>query len=578
MSPMNPDFGAEPKVISSMQRDLKKMTDTNHDLLIVGGGICGSTIAWDAALRGLKVALVEKKDFSHATSAASTKLIHGGLRYLANFEFGLIREALRERRNWEIIAPHMVDPLPFLIPNYGTHRAKWYMRLGLTLYDLLSFDRGWLEDTDKRLPAHKKISKEKTLSLAPGLDDEGLLGGTVYYDCQMYSPERLGLECLLGAAYNGAQVANYAQVVEFTRSDETRVSGVVVEDRLTGDQHNISAEMTINASGPWADFVLRKAEGGTPSKHLVRSKGIHIITRALTHGPAMTLTAGEDHLFITPWRGHSILGTTDTIFKGDPDDVRATEEDIAIVLKKANIAYPRANLTRKDVIHCYAGLRPLVDTDNDPTNNDDTYGMSRAAEIVDHEDETNLKGLISAIGGKWTTSRDIAERVVDKVIEKRSKTDTFKPCATNRTPLYAGHTGPFRNFVETLKATHPNWHDTIIENLARNYGSHAEDLIALANEEPSLSERLCDQLPDIAVEIVYAVRHEMAQTLEDVVFRRTGIGTLGHPGKGALEKTVVLMSELLGWSDETCAKQLKIVEQRFAICKEAEPTKSDGEQ
>jgi glycerol-3-phosphate dehydrogenase len=258
-----------------------------------------------------------------------------------------------------------------------------------------------------------------------------------------------------------------------------------------------------------------------------------------------------------PWRGHTIIGTTDTFFQDEPDLVATTQEDIDGLLEKAASVHPGAKLSRQDVQHFYVGLRPLVDTDNNPDNNTNTYTASRAAEIVDHEVESNLPGLLSAIGGKWTTSRNVASKVVDKVLEKLPhRLHQAKPCATAHTPIYAGDTGPFAEFSSRLKSNHPNWPEDILDNLAKNYGTKAETVLSIANDHSSPLDRLCEDKPEIAAEIVYTVRHEMALALDDVIFRRTGIGTLGHPGQDVLNRCAEIMAEELGWDEAEKAIQI----------------------
>ena len=303
-----------------MQRDLHAMSATEYDLVVVGGGITGASVAWDAALRGLKVALLEKDDFAHATTAGSSKLVHGGLRYLVNGELKLVRESLRERRLWESNAPHMVHPLPFVLPTYGWGMAgPIVMGIGLTLYDLLSFDRNWLNDDDKKLPGFRRISKAKALDLVPSLPREGLTGAMIYYDCQMFAPERLCLECIEGAVEYGADAANYAEVTGFVSEaamgNGVRITGVEATDRLTGAAHTIKGKLVVNAAGPWADRLMGFADE-TPARRLIRSKGIHIITRALTGENAVAIKSRiGGHFFVIPWRGHTIIGTTDTVFE-----------------------------------------------------------------------------------------------------------------------------------------------------------------------------------------------------------------------------------------------------------------------
>ena len=556
-----------------MQRNLSEMAKEHYDVLVIGGGISGATVAWDASLRGLKVALVEKTDFSCGTSSASSKLVHGGLRYLANGEFRLVRESLSERRTWEQIAPHMVDPLPFLVPIYGSKRNKRMMQIGLTLYDILSLDRTWHKDPSKRLPRHSWLKPDEALKRAPDLTTDDLLGALLYYDCQMYSPERLGFECILGATENGAAVANYAEVSNLILQG-TNVEGAVVRDKLTDKEHQIRADITVNATGPWADLLLQTAQGQAASKHLLRSKGIHIIVPELSPTTAFALQANGDHIFVIPWRGKTLIGTTDTAFRAHPDEVGVTEEDISFILDKLNIALPKAHIKRSDVLHAYAGLRPLIDTDGDPTNNDtqETYTASRKAEVVDHLKEDGFEGLISALGGKWTTSRHMAERVVDMVLDKLQQDGQQKlKASTARTPLRNGATGIYAEFLSALKQKHSDWDEEVIDHLAKFHGTGAEDIIRLAEEENLKSPIAIDQ-PTIEAEVVNAIRSEMAITLSDILFRRTELGTLGPLSQQAMETLLTLVAKEMKWSpEETAMEKKKALEHYKILDKEVTP-------
>jgi len=554
-----------------MERNLERMAATRHDVLIIGGGITGACIARDAAMRGLSVALVEKRDFSSATSSGSSKLVHGGLRYLANFELGLVRESLRERRIWEQIAPHMVTPVPFLIPLYGSASAL-KLKIGLTLYDLLSYDRNRLADPDKHMPAHQRLSPDEALERAPFLDPNGLKGAMVYYDCQMYSPERIGIECIGDAADNGAHVANYAQVGEILTAEEgntRKVTGARVTDLLDGSSHDIRADLTINATGPWGDMVMALAEqDGAPARSLIRSKGIHLITRKLTEDMALAvMPSGGGHFFVIPWRDHTIIGTTDTVFKGKPDELGVTEQDITNFLEIINTGLPGLSLTRDDVEHFYAGLRPLVDT-NPNEDEKDSYGASRAAEVVDHASE-GLGGLLSALGGKWTTSRHLAEQVVDMALEKLGHTGS--KCVTAATPVQGGEITRYRDFEEAALTRLPDMAPELVRNLTRNYGSRIDDVIDIAEHEgrPELLTPLSNETHTIGVQVIYSIRTEMARTLDDVVQRRTGLGTLGHPGHDTLMRIAAICREELGWDDNETARQIAEAEKRFATVGDA---------
>ena len=574
-----------------MKRDLHAMTEKVYDLAVVGGGITGACIARDGAMRGLSVALLEKRDFASGTTGASSKLIHGGLRYLQNMELGLVRESLKERRIWSNTAPHLIDPLTFLMP-ITTNRLKDRMikAIGLTLYDWLAYDRNKLDDPEKSIPSHRKLSRQEALALEPGLNSEDLAGAMVFYDYQMYSPERLALECILSAVEAGADVANYAEAVSFLLKDNAvagvRVrdaGGAVVQSRPAEDTaplYEIRSRLVVNASGPWADLLTgelrRDLTGkGEPSRHLIRSKGIHLLTRPITKDHAVAVAHEHGHFFILPWRGYSILGTTDTIYRGMPDEVHVTEKDITNFLAVVNKGFPGAKLRRSEVLYFYAGLRPIVDASETDKDSDkqakngettaeeaDSYNASRAAEIFDHETEEGFHGVITVIGGKWTTSRNLAAKVVELAIAKLGRAKV--PCATGHTPTYGGDVGRFAEFRKNAVERFPEFPQDVVENLARNYGSRMGDVLALTKETPKLLDRLSDRFPDIAAEVVYAVRNEMALTVEDVLFRRTGLGTVGTPGDTAITRVIDVMAQELGWKPEERRAQADRAAAHFA--------------
>ena len=550
-----------------MRRDLYALTRKEFDVLVVGGGITGACIARDAALRGLSVALVEKGDFSCATSAASSKLIHGGLRYLQNLELGLVREALRERRIWSNIAPHLVDPLTFMMPI--TNRrigSRLKMALGLTAYDWLAYDRNRaLDDPEKAIPSHSTLGREETLKLEPNLDSEDLNGARLFYDYQMYSPERLALECIHDAAAHGGIMANYARMDHFLVEDGI-VRGAHIKDSLVDNfSFDVRAKLTVNAAGPWADLLMDQLNEGPPVKQLIRSKGIHLLTRPLTNTHGVAVPTDEGHFFILPWRGYSILGTTDTVFTESPDDFYVSEEDIGAFLETINKGFPAANLTREDVLHFYGGLRPIVDNttddieaegdESDSEEKPDSYTASRAAEIYDHESEAGLKGVITTIGGKWTTSRSLAAQVVDLAVKKLDR--DVPRCSSDLLPTHGGDVGPFADFLGRAIVKYSALPEPVIENLAKNYGGCMEAVLDLEEEDPALITPICDHLPDIGAQVVYAVRTEMALTVEDVLFRRTGLGTIGPPGEAVIQRVADLMAGELEWDAVEKTRQVE---------------------
>jgi glycerol-3-phosphate dehydrogenase len=532
-----------------------------HDLVVVGGGISGACIARDAARRGLRVALVEKADFCQATSAASSKLIHGGLRYLRNFELMLVRESLRERRYWEVIAPHLVAPLKMMLPVYrrAGSPSKLMLRMGLTLYDLLAFDRNRLADEAKKIPPHSVLSRDQALAAEPGLPTDDLAAAIIYYDCQMYSPERLCLEHLIDATDHGAHVANYAEVTGFLAADNT-VKGVQVRDALTGRSHDVRGHVTVNASGPWADRLLGRVPGIAAPPKIVRSQGIHIITRALSREHAVVIEHRGSHFFLLPWRGHSLIGTTDTIFRDEPDAFTVRQSDIDDFVALINAGYPSARLTRDDVRWFYGGLRPLVEA-GDVEDDAGTYGASRRSEVCDHAQTDGIGNLLSALGGKWTTSRHLAEQVLALVGKKLGR--PLPPCTTHEVPLPGGATGPWTEFVAAARSEYPDLDHAVIAELTTNYGRGYPAVLAHAENDPSLRAAIAAGRPELFAQIVHAVEHEMAQRLDDVVFRRTGIGTLGDPGDDVLTTVASLMAPALGWDDARREQEIARARARF---------------
>ena len=528
-----------------MQRALSRLSNETFDVLIIGGGATGCFTARDAAMRGLSVALVEAKDFACATSAHNSKLAHGGLRYLRNLEISLVRESLRERRNLMRIAAHMVRPLPFLLPLYHAgvaERAK--LKAGLALYDLLSLDRNRLEDPAQHLPGHRWLSPKDAQAREPVLARGDLEGAFEYHDAQMYMPERIALENLIDADAHGAAIANYVAAEKLLLRDG-KIEGCAVEDRITGARFDVRARTVLVAAGPWADLFLERATGQQAAHRLTRSKGIHLLVPQISRA-ALTIEAGNGHLFALPWRGHTLLATTDTPFTGDPGKVAVTEKDIADFLATFHAFLPQAGLTRDRIEFFYAGLRPLV---SDGANRGDSYNVSRRSELIDHGKEGALDGVFSALGGKWTTSRALAEKITDTLVARLGK--KAPRCATATTALPGGRFDRFEDMVKGYLKTWPGI--SALRNMAHMLGARLP--LALKGARLTDLARLGSS-GDTPAQVAFAMTEEMALTLEDVVMRRTAIGQFGPPEADVLERVAGQMAAQLGWSAEKKTRQI----------------------
>ncbi len=500
-------------------------------------------------MRGLKVALVEARDFASATSAHSSKLAHGGLRYLRNFEIGLVRESLAERRNLMRMAPHLVRPLPFLLPVYGARlMERLKLKAGLTLYDLLSFDRN--RGVSAPLPGHRWLSPKDALAREPVLTGEGFEGAFEYYDAQMYAPERIALENLIDADAHGAAIANYVSADRLLMRGG-KVEGCSVHETLSGAVFDIKAKTVLVAAGPWADLFLEQASGQKAAHHLIRSKGIHLLVPQISQS-ALTIEAGSGHLFALPWRGHTLLATTDTPFTGDPATVGVTEEDIDGFLATFRKYLPSAPLLRDSVEAFYAGLRPLV---SDGAK--DTYNVSRRAELVDHAGE-NLDGVFSALGGKWTTSRRLAEQVTDALVGKLDA--KAPPCGTADTPLPGGRFDDFDAMAKGFQKTWPGI--ATLRPMAHMLGAR----LPLALKGAKLTD-LAKLGPtgDTMAQVLLALREEMVVTLDDMIMRRTAIGQFGRPDSAVIDKVAGVMAAQLGWDADKTAREVDALERNWRV-------------
>lgn len=536
-----------------MQRFIENHTNEQFDVIVIGGGITGASVAYEAATRGLKVALLEKKDFSWATSAATSKMIHGGLRYLVNGEFGLVRESLRERRVLENIAPNFVYPAHLMMVHYEKplKNNKWVVKIGMLMYDALSYDKNFTWDACKRIPMHRTISRQEVMRNEPQVRIEGLTGASVFYDCSSIFPERLTLAFIKSAVAYGAKVTNYAQVQGFIMDEQNHVTGVKVKDILNNKIIEVSGTVTINCGGPWADILLDQATSeGIGSCTLRRSEGIHIITsKKLLSGnySVGSMTPGGRHYFLIPWRNHTLIGTTDKPFVGNPDDYHVTKKSILELIDEVNSSFGDGKLCYDDVKHTYGGLRPLVEDQTE-----ETYACSRRYEIDDNV-ENGLDGLITVEGGKYTTSRNLAENCL-KVVEAKMKRSLGKSI-TKKHYLSGCEIKDLNAFFAEAQQNNKDFSSSTVDYLARNYGTEYAEILALARSDKAMAETV-NADGEILAEVTYAVRKEMARTLSDIVMRRTGIGTLGNPGENILRRVAVVAAKELHWDNNRIEQEI----------------------
>jgi glycerol-3-phosphate dehydrogenase len=554
------------------------------DLLVIGGGITGAGIARDAALRGLKVALLDKADFGAGTSSKSSKLIHGGLRYLQHGELGLVFEAVSERTRLLKLAPHLVRPQQFLVPAYkGQFPGRMALSAGLSLYDALS---------KYSAPGRHRVYRSRALcQREPGLRREALTGGVTYYD-SITDDSRLTLENILDARANGAQVLSYARVtafVEGTGDPGGEILGVQVEG-IPGpgaapdpsERATVRAKVTVNATGPWADHVLRLLQRDQPAPLLRPTKGAHVVVDAsrLPVRNAVVMQTPQDHrvMFAIPWSdadnpaaSRTILGTTDTDYHGDPDRVAADAEDVDYLLTAANYYFPEAALVPKDVLATWAGLRPLVMPNAEGVK---TSSVSREHRIL------SRPGLITIVGGKLTTYRRMAAQLLDEAYKQLGGVEPR--CATSERPL-PGAVGllaekkgvePVLSVALALQALGiPAIDRQVAMHWAHNYGVRAlavgQRLVEQAGGPGASTERLDPELPYLYAEVDLAVNEDSALRLDDVLARRLPVLIRARDqGLGCAERVAQRMAPLLGWSAVEIAAEVEHYREVVALSRQ----------
>jgi glycerol-3-phosphate dehydrogenase len=520
-----------------------ELTAGQYDVVVIGGGMAGAGVARDLALRGVSVALLDKGDFASGTTSRSSKLVHGGLRYLEMLDVALVRESLRERETLRRLAPHLVKPLPFLVPVYRTSsRGLVRVRIGLKIYD-------WL--TPGRHREHYRVLRPvDALSLEPVLRADDLRGAGYYVDDLLIFPERLCVENVLSACRHGARAFNYAEVEEVVRDRLGVIAGVRVRDLLTGRVATLGARIVVNAAGPWVDQVRERAGVGERGRRIVRTtKGIHCLLPRLTERAVYHGTRDDRMIFVIPWREFSLVGSTDTDFAGDLDRVWATRDEVDYLLAEVRRVVPDRRVTAEHVVYTYAGVRPLTyEAGARPSE------VSRVHRIVAEEGGR----FLSITGTKLTCYRSLAARLGDQVLATLHRRE---PSRSARMTLDGLDEEPDTVEARTWLDVSPEMAATglareTLETLITTYGRGYRRVLELADKVPGGTERLCPQNPDIVAQLHLAVQDELAVSLQDVLLRRTGIGTSRCQGMDCAEAIGRRMSELCGWTPRRLEAEL----------------------
>lgn len=535
-----------------------RLDTTVFDLIVIGGGITGAGIARDSALRGLKVALFEKNDFAWGTSSRSSKLVHGGFRYLEHYEFGLVMESLRERLTLMRIAPHNVHPLPFYIPVFkGEKPPSILLRLGLIAYEYLSFG--------KRVGGRHWYSSKKALAMFPGLRQEDLKGVGQYYDCNM-NDARMCLENILATIELGSICLNYCQVTEFIKENNS-LTGVVITDRETGRTQQVKANIIVNASGPWSD-ITKSLDDSSSKKRLANAKGVHIITkRILKENLALAIPLKDGRItFVLPFKDkYTMIGTTDTFYDGDLENVICKSEEAQYLIDGYNTFFPNQKISQSDIISSYAGVRPLV--------YDEKHGASSSDVSREHKIFIDPSGLITIVGGKYTTYRKMGKRITDIVVKELKKqkkvSKGIKGCMTDKIPLPGGRIPDKNNWKNYEEITvdelvnNFNIDNETATHLVRTYGSNTEHVVNLA-KELNLFEKILPNEPYILAEVYYCIRNEYCQHLVDFFWLRTFIA-LETDFSSCIDKVADIFSKELNWPQEKLNNEKNIVRNRLNV-------------
>jgi glycerol-3-phosphate dehydrogenase len=547
-----------------MQRRTAHLTQREYDVLIIGGGAFGAAAARDAALRGLSTVLLERNDFGSGASAECFKMVHGGIRYLQHADVPRLRASCHERSALLRIAPHLVSPLPIAIPTYGRGRSgKAFLEAGARVYDLLTLDRNrGIRDPARRIGNTQLLSRSEVLEMFPHLEAPRLTGAVVFEDGQMYNAARLVLAFVKGAVAAGADVCNYAEATQFLWSGN-RVCGVRVRDRLNGDEFEVRARLTLNAAGPWADYLQSDPEHFGNARRLPFSRDAYFIInrppqsrfgiaiQGLSRDKDALLARQTRHLFAAPWRDKTLLGVWHILFPDYPDLACVRPEEIEEWMAEINTVYPTLQLRPDEVSFAHCGLVPFGET---ATATELSFG--KQSRLVDHRRAHGVHGLVSLVGIRFTMARVDAARALDLLLQQMNPAPPSP--ASDRIPLPGGEIENFAAFeAEACRELPPGVATASMQALVRNHGTHYR---AVLNEMNHTTVVNIAGTNTLTAEVRYAVSHEMAVRLDDVILRRTDLAAGSHPGRAALLATAAEMGRLLSWSAERLNQEIATTE------------------
>ena len=554
-----------------MYRNPSELTEREFDVLIIGGGSFGAAAAREASLLGLRTALIERSDFGSGASAECFKMVHGGIRYLQHADIGRLRASCRERSTLLRIAPHLVHPLPIAIPTYGKgRRGRAFLGMGACAYDLLTLDRNRaIRDPSRRIRRTRFLSRRELLALYPHLESPDLSGAVVFEDGQMYNPARLVLAFVKAAVANGASVCNYIEAQGYLWRGRN-VVGVRARDTLSGDSLEIRARLTLNAAGPWADFVNRdETRFGTFTRAPFSRDAYFIVDRVPTAPIALAIeglsrdkdavvSRSKRHLFAVPWRDKTLLGVWHRHWMASPDAAHIASEELESWIKELNTVHPALKLTTDEVSFANCGLVPFGET---ATEHELSFG--KESRLIDHRLTHRIGGLVSLVGIRFTTARADARRALELLLRQWPRRFRGLASASAHAQLPGGDISNFDSFRAECAKSLAGMPESTIEGLARNFGTEYRNVVARERLDASQAETLVGK-STLLCEVTYAVDHEMAVRLDDVVLRRTDLAAGEHPGHAALERTARAMAARLGWSGQRTSEEIERAEEILA--------------